>query len=188
MSQEADVDEVFDSRLGAVAKMVNTMLALEAEAAQLEEEAAARREVARKLSMVDIPTMFGDLGISGFTRPDGSKVSVKAFVKAAIPADSLGEAVAWLDSVGAGDLVKSTIATAIAREDHVSARAAVEALKALGLTVERKDSVHWATLTAWCKDKLADGEELPAKLLGLEMGMKTYIKYPRSSSNSKGGD
>lgn len=177
--------EVIDSRLGEVARLVNTMIELETEADQLEADAAARRAVARELSTIKIPTLFENLGIASFTLPNGSKVSVKTFVKAAIPADLLDEAVAWLDSVGAGDLVKSTVATSLAREDHTLARAAVCALQELGLTVDQRNSVHWATLTGWCREKLAEGEELPANLLGLQIGMRTEIKYPRAKKGDK---
>lgn len=75
-----------------------------------------------------------------------------------------------LEQLGAGDLVQHTVVVRFKREEYEEAQRLADQLRQRfdDVTVER--AVHWATLTAWVRRKLNDGEELPMEDLGASSG------------------
>ncbi len=76
------------------------------------------------------------------------------YFKAAIPAENPMPGLDWLEAHEAGDLIKNEVGAVFPRGFEEEAQ---EAFKMLVehyqmATIERKRSVHWATLTSWLKE------------------------------------
>lgn len=172
-----NVDDNSDSiRISSIAKLANEYVELLNKIERFKEELGLMENAARVLSEIDIPNAMDDVGITSFTLPSGAKISVKEIVKANIPAKRIHEAVEWLEQNGGGDLIKTSITANLSRDDHSLAVAVIDAIKNCGVDAEKKDFVHWQTLTAWCRERIDAGLPLNAGLLGLYLGRKTEVK------------
>lgn len=131
---------------------------------------------ARALSDVLIPEAMDDAGLAEFKTAAGERVIVKEIIRANIPAHLMHEASEWLEAHDGGGLIKTVVSTTVARDNHEMVATIVDAIAKMGATVDRKDSVHWGTLTSWVKERLVAGLPIDATLLGVMIGRKAEIK------------
>lgn len=60
----------------------------------------------------------------------------------------------YLESLGCGDLIKTELTLPFNREERTKAVKVKEALEKKGLSINVKEAVHSATLTAWLKEQV----------------------------------
>lgn len=128
------------------------------------------------LSEVSIPTAMDELGLSKLQLTSGETISCSLDVKAAIPKDRLPEAIHWLEKNGFQDLIKTTISIKYDRNERNTAMAIYDGLCSNGINAALEEKVHPATLTAFVKEQLKKGADLPDELLGIYQFNKTIIK------------
>lgn len=133
-----------------------------------------------------LPDTMDVIGVSKleFTDPNSNQVieiTSKNFYHASISSewdDSLRrKAFSYLDSIGEGDLIKTTIIISYAREDRAKALKILDQLRSKNIGAEIKESVHHATLTAWLKDQVENKNFVPdLNAIGAVVGRKVSIK------------
>lgn len=112
------------------------------------------------------------------------RVEIKPYYHANISADWPEEkrraAFGFLDKDGSGDLIKTEVTTAFARDQREAALKYLDKLREEGMNASAKEAVAWNTLTAWVKEQIEKKnrtftpEELEA--LGAKVGRVAKIK------------
>ena len=115
-------------------------------------------------------------GVSMIKLSDGSSVEVKPFYSARIPASKSDEAFDWLRNNGHGDLIKNQVSLEFGMKQDNEAKSLIEDLKAKGLPVKQKTTVHPSSLRGFVREQIQDlGKDVPAELFGTYVANKTKI-------------
>jgi len=107
---------------------------------------------------------------------------VKPFYSARIPASKSDEAFDWLRDNGHGDLIKNQVSLEFGMKQDNEAKSIIEELKAKGLPVKQKTSVHPSSLRGFVREQIQDlGKDVPAELFGTYVANKTKITTKEQS-------
>lgn len=132
-----------------------------------------------------LPDMFQEaqikvLGLEAEGNTPEYVATLSPFYSAGIPTSwdeaKRRKAFDWLDENGHGDLIKTRVEVDFAREKRDEANEAIAALNDLGLDPEVKEAVHQATLTAWLKEQVEDGNTPPLDVIGGVVGKTIKLK------------
>ena len=116
-----------------------------------------------------IPEQMDALGIEEFTATGGLKISIGEVIRASIPKARQEEAVLWLDDHGFGDLVKRKFVVSFQKNEEKWANKFARDLaqRKRELAVTQDKGVHAQTLSAFVREQLAAGNELPMELFNV---------------------
>jgi hypothetical protein len=174
--KEADALKVKDDDLKEIVELAKKAKEVQQELADLEATLKEKKDIHRKLTEVSIPDALAELGMQGFVMEDGSKVEVKPFYSASIPAARRAEAFEWLRAHGMDDIIKNTVSVRFGRgEDELCARL-LELLADQGYPTDQAEKIEPMTLKAWVKEQIERGNEFPTELFGAYIGQKATIK------------
>lgn len=166
-----------DADLRAISRLAERALDLEKEIETIETQLRVKADELRQLSTDLLPQAMLAVNLRKFEMADGSSVSVKDVIRAAIPKPKTEEALDWLRAGGYGDLIKHVLSVSLDRgRDNVAAEIVSYLRDKFDLDPENRESVHPQTLGAFCRDMLERGADLPAELLGLYVGKEAVIK------------
>lgn len=167
-----------EDALAQLGRLAEDLAQADAEVAEIEAKLQEAREKQRDLSEFRIPQLMDDIGIADFTTSSGFKVSVKETIRASIPAARRGEATEWLDEHGHAALVKRAFTIEFDKEEEEKARQFAEELRQREdrLRVAEDFKVHPSTLSAWAKEQLAEGVDIPLDLFGVYRQRVAKIK------------
>lgn len=155
--------------------LVDLMQAREAKGQEIE---ALDREI-YDLSSRLIPDAMDASGVDRVGVPSaGVDVRLENWVRAVLPKPTEADpaararAVDWLVEHEYGDLIKSGLTVEFTRGEHNVAVSAAESLKEQfpGKKVDLRDDIHHMTYTAFIKERLRAGDQLPLDLLGATVG------------------
>lgn len=122
-----------------------------------------------------LPAAMDEIGMAEFKLVDGSKIVVQPITRASIPKGREDAAFAWLRGNNAGSLIKREISLSLGKGLDQKANEVVHFLREQGFDPKDKEAVAWNTLTAWVKEQLSSGANLPKDLLGIWVGRKAKI-------------
>ena len=144
--------------------------------AATEEELKKLKDVETTLSEQTIPNLMQQAGVELIKLEGGISVEVKPFYSARIPSSKSEEAFAWLRDNGHGDLIKNQVSLEFGMKQDNEAKSLVEELKAKGLPVKQKTTVHPSSLRGFVREQIQDlGKDVPAELFGTYVANKTKI-------------
>jgi|TARA_R100000479_G_scaffold25907_1_gene9832 hypothetical protein len=153
-------------------KLLETQKKIEA----TEEELKKLKDVETTLSEQTIPNLMQKAGIELIKLDNKVSVECKPFYSARIPASKSEEAFQWLREKGHGDLIKNQVSLEFGMKQDNEAKSLIEELKAKGLPVKQKTSVHPSSLRAFVKEQIEEhGKDVPADLFGTYIANKTKI-------------
>jgi len=153
-------------------KLLETQKKIEA----TEEELKKLKDVETTLSEQTIPNLMQQAGVELIKLEGGISVEVKPFYSARIPSSKSEEAFAWLRDNGHGDLIKNQVSLEFGMKQDNEAKSLVEELKAKGLPVKQKTTVHPSSLRGFVREQIQDlGKDVPAELFGTYVANKTKI-------------
>ena len=159
-----------------IADSCNKLLETQKKILTAEEELKKLKEVETTLSEQTIPNLMQQAGLSLLKLADGSSVEVKPFYSARIPASKSDEAFNWLRENGHGDLIKNQVSLEFGMKQDNEAKSIIEELKAKGLPVKQKTTVHPSSLRGFVREQIQDlGKDVPAELFGTYVANKTKI-------------
>jgi hypothetical protein len=182
--------------LERVTALAIKLLDLKQHKADLEEDAKNVGEAITRLESEDLPSTMTELGLKDFTLTDGNRVTIKSIVAASLPSmgsilrekDSekaatmrmrLAQGFKYLREHGAGALIKQVLEADLGKDSDVKKALALKALSALGIQASIVPAVHSASLTAWCKERIAAGSEVDFDLFQIFSGSKAVIEKPK---------
>ena len=153
-------------------KLLETQKKIEA----TEEELKKLKDVETTLSEQTIPNLMQQAGVELIKLEGGISVEVKPFYSARIPSSKFEEAFTWLRDNGHGDLIKNQISLEFGMKQDNEAKSLIEELKAKGLPVKQKTTVHPSSLRGFVREQIQDlGKDVPAELFGTYVANKTKI-------------
>ena len=153
-------------------KLLETQKKIEA----TEEELKKLKDVETTLSEQTIPNLMQQAGVELIKLEGGISVEVKPFYSARIPASKSEEAFQWLRDNGHGDLIKNQVSLEFGMKQDNEAKSIIEELKAKGLPVKQKTTVHPSSLRGFVREQIQDlGKDVPADLFGTYVANKTKI-------------
>ena len=144
--------------------------------AATDEELKKLKDVETTLSEQTIPNLMQQAGVELIKLEGGISVEVKPFYSARIPSSKSEEAFAWLRDNGHGDLIKNQVSLEFGMKQDNEAKSLIEELKAKGLPVKQKQTVHPSSLRGFVREQIQDlGKDVPAELFGTYVANKTKI-------------
>ena len=114
-----------------------------------------------------LPDLMDELGLKEVKTASGITVHVDDEIHASIPKDRRYEALEWLRKNNHEGLIKRTLAVAFGRGDDKKEAALLEELERSGMHPEDCSTVHHQTLSAWAREALREGKEIPMEILGV---------------------
>jgi hypothetical protein len=170
------VEKLGDDKLSSVSQLAEKMR-LQAELVDgLEQSLKDAKQTLYKLRDDTLPTALQELGLTGLTLADGSKVSLKPTYGGHIAVDNREEAHQWLRDHKYDDIIKNTVSCQFGRgEDHEAAMF-YEELNRQGMVASQKTEVHAQTLKAWVRERVENGDNFPMELFGAFVGQQAKIE------------
>lgn len=146
--------------------------------AHLEDDLKEAKDELRKVSEVDLPEAMKECGVKDFTTTTGLKITLKEDVNVGIAAARKEEAYEWLKANGFDGLIKSDLSLHFDRDHVKDADKLVAQLSKKGYEVEFNQSVHYQTLKAFVKERMADTEQeaFPLDLFGARPYQVAVVK------------
>ena len=177
MDLEAESIITIDTGMSTdIAESCNKLLETQKKILTTEEELKKLKDVETTLSEQTIPNLMQQAGLSLLKLADGTGVEVKPFYSARIPASKSEEAFNWLRENGHGDLIKNQVSLEFGMKQDNEAKSIIEELKAKGLPVKQKTTVHPSSLRGFVREQIQDlGKDVPAELFGTYVANKTKI-------------
>jgi hypothetical protein len=170
-------EEISDEQAKSVADIAIRLKNKQKDVQTLEEALAKAKEDLKRLEEIDLPDAMDSIGMKDFTLSSGEKISVKDTIAASIKGENKEPAYLWLVNNGHGDLIKTEIKTQLGRGEFEKAQKICESLKqSFGIIAQATQSVHYQTLSAWAREQLEAGVNIPKDLLGVFIGRKATIK------------
>lgn len=167
------------TQLKSIEELVNRASKLSKAIEELEASLVVHKKELHDLTHKKIPDLMSEAGTLSFETVSGVKVQVKDVVSGSIPKSEPERTIAlkWIERNGGKDIIKSQLVCDFEKGDGNLRKKnqAAELLADMGVAFEDKESVHPKTLEAFAREKLRNGEELPADLLGLYLGRMAKI-------------
>lgn len=134
---------------------------VEAERKVEEQELALKRAEAelRNINETLIPELMERLGLEEYRTADGIHVRVREDIRASLTKTHLNEGVRWLREHGHERLIKNVFS--LMAGDEADAHEIRRQLTELSLEFSENPSVHPSTLSAWVREQLANGVDIP---------------------------
>lgn len=135
---------------------------LSKEIEEMEERLSKKKADLDKILRQEIPDAMDAAGTKEFTlAAEGNypeiKIKVEGFYSASIAkswdATKKKAAFAYLESVGAGDLIKTVVSVPFKREERSEVEELVNLIEDAGFETETEEAVHASTLKSWLKER-----------------------------------
>lgn len=165
-----------EGELSRLSTLAEEQAKAESEVARLEAELAQARETLKDYAERQVPELMDSIGIEEFKTSTGLKIQVAETIRASISATNAPRAFAWLRGSGHAALIKREVKLTFGRGEDEKAEDTIRDLESKGLNPEDKSSVHPSTLSAFVKESLNAGTEIPLDLLGVHRQRVAKIK------------
>lgn len=173
--------QVSDKALATVSELATKMLRLEAEAADFDEKAKAKREEAMAIATKALPDAMEAAKTKGFTLADGRELAIKDIFAAGITEENKPECLSWLRSVKLGDIIKDTINVPLEKGSKKQLKEIIKLLKKLKVPFEQKETVHNGTLTKVLRERAEASKPIPRALFNVFEGVKAVVKADKKT-------
>ena len=138
----------------------------EAEVARIEAELTRAREALTDIAERQLPELMDEFGLETFKTRSGLNIKIKEIIRASIPKARAASAFAWLKEHGHAAMIKRVLSVSFGKGEDEQAEELLEQLSS-EYEIDDKASVHPQTLSAWVKEKLERGDEIPLELFGV---------------------
>lgn len=181
-------------RIGTlVSNLQNKLLLLEA----AQERVTDLQADITRLRTEEIPAVMDEFNLSEVKLKDGSKVHVRPLILANIPSegaimkcrdgqlahamrDRLNKCLSYLRKNGAAALIKTLLKANFGKDSEAEAKAAIAALKKLGVPAEVIKTVHPQSLNAWVRERIENGKPIDMELFKVFNGQMAEITTPNT--------
>lgn len=134
---------------------------------RLEVELKEATEELRVIAEKKLPEKMELLGLSTFSTNTGLSIKVSEKIRASLAVENRPKGFAWLEEKGFGGMIKSQVVVAYKRDQLDVANKFVDELRSQGKLANLERKVEPATLTAFIKEQLTKGEEVPLEIFGV---------------------
>lgn len=163
--------------MGALIDLANQQDAASAEIERLTALLDEAKQNHRRIAEHEIPQLLE--GIDGkFKLPDGRVINIDEKIRSSATGDKKPAAINWLDANGKGAIVKRQFIIEFGRDQEEWAKEfeAMLAKSKTPLNVKKERSIHHATLEAFIRQSLKEGEDIPLDIFGVFRQRSAKIK------------
>lgn len=173
-------------KLEVLHKMLDEATDLQAVIDQLSGDLGAAQEAMNLLKTKRLPELMDELQMDDLTR-NGYKIKINDFVSGSLPKDEepRAKAIAWLEDHDGGELLKTDIRMQFPKSQHDDAKKIADKLQAEGYAVIIESGVHAATLQAFARERLRNGDDIDTEVLGLYTGRVAKIDKAKEKAPKK---
>lgn len=141
----------------------------------LEERSKLKKEEYRELAEKTLPEAMQQAGLNSFELKNGYSIGLQDIISASINDENREAAHGWLREQGFGDIIKNEVIVSFGKEEDEKASYLCEELQKRALQVLQQEKVHPSTLKAFVKERIKNGEELPADTFKLFVGVAARV-------------
>lgn len=160
--------------------LVHEQLLAEEEVAKAENALATAKKKLARLSEYVIPDVMEEMGINEYKTNDGLTIKLKQAIRASISEVNRSDAFDWMTDHDHEAMIKTSIVIEkpALLDDFENADELKEALQLVmdNLPSSENKSIHSSTLSAFVRDKLEDGEEIPLDTFSVFRQVTSVIK------------
>ncbi len=160
--------------------LVHEQLLAEDEVAKAENALATAKKKLARLSEYVIPDVMEEMGITEYKTNDGLTIKLKQAIRASIAEVNRSDAFGWMTDHDHEAMIKTSIVIEkpALLDDFENADELKEALQLVmdNLPSSENKSIHSSTLSAFVRDKLEDGEEIPLDTFSVFRQVTSVIK------------
>jgi len=156
-----------NGELAQIQMLAEAQSEAEAKVAEAELALVKAKEALKLISEVQLPEAMDACGLAEFKTRTGLIIRIKETIRASIPKAQAPFAFQWLREHGHGAMIKRSISIAFGKDEDQNAQDLYQELINKDLHPEDNVTVHAATLSAWAKEKLEKGEDVPQELFGV---------------------
>jgi hypothetical protein len=190
-TEQIEVEAPSDGDIKKISETARAVVLLENEIARLAAALAEKQTILKSLQESALPNAMSEAGVTALELAKGWKLQIEEIVSASIPRgaregtpDLRPEAFAHLETLGAGDLVKHVITISFGRGEEAWAAKFLRdcAQRKRPLNAVREDSVHSGTLSAFVRERRANGAltDDDRRLFGVFEIRKAVVKRPKT--------
>lgn len=167
-----------DEVLRQIALMALEQKKAEAFVEEKEEELRKARAALNDIAQHKLPALMDEIGSPEFTTADGIKITVRENIRASIPQICKAQALKWLEDNDHENLIKREFKVLFSKNEEEWAKEFEEMLaqSERELNVEVNRGVHASTLSAFVREQLEQGVDIPLQLFGAMRQRVTKIK------------
>lgn len=114
-----------------------------------------------------IPDLMDELGIPKLSISDTQTIEIQDKINASLSNGNAEAGCDWLEAQGDGALIRRSVGYNFNNKEGELAQKVIDAMAELGVEADVKRTVHHSTLSAYVRNKLKDGEEVPFDILGV---------------------
>lgn len=176
LASGGDADQEQAVALSQLQKLAEQQADEAAKVAELELALEKARTAFRHTSEVVLPEAMERAGLEEFKSHTGLVIKIKEDVRCSIPAPKAAEALAWLRDHGHAALIKRQVSLSFGKGEGERAKLLTEKLVELGYAeYDEKEGVHAQTLSAFVRNALKEGEEIPLELFSVFRQRRSVI-------------
>jgi len=162
--------------MAAVIELSDTLVSLEAQIAEAEENLSALKGSRKKVAEEHLPSMLETLGIDSLRLTNGKQIVINSFVDARIKDETA--AYSWLRDTNNSSIIKNEVKANLDRGNDQLVSQILETLQEMGVEASCKSTIHHATLKSFCRDALDNpelAESLPREAFGIYQGKRAKV-------------
>mgnify|MGYP000306361053 FL=1 len=172
-SQQLEIELPSSDKMSDLSDIIRQLERAQLELTQLEAKVTEQKKVVMKLSQVDIPELFREMGnLKSLELSDGRKVSVSEDFSLTIKKATEQEAFQWLRDNGKEEIIKKSFTLVFDKGEAEEAAKAAETLLANNLQFSEAEKVHPQTLKASLRGMIEKGITPPDSF--------TYYPYQKT--------
>lgn len=168
-----------DEQLKMISGLADRQVEIERYIAKCEENLEKAKSNWRNIAEKELPNAMQEIGMAEFKLSNGTTISVKQKVYAAIPKDNKGPAFAWLREQNLDGVIKNIVAVQFSKGEDAKALELAESLAEQGLVPEQTQTVHPQTLMALIREQLDKGVEVPLEHFGAHVVNQAKVVLPK---------
>ncbi len=184
MEQEIDQD-LFNfvaptkSALQNISTFASRALELQAQIEQAEAYLKGLKDELQLIEEGNLPSVMQECGLIEFKLSDGSKITIRPAFQGGIVKEDLDKRrvqIDWVAENGGKSLIKDSFDIVFSKNEYEQAQQVKKLLDLNAVPYKESETVHAASLGAFIKEKISNGEVVPLEELGWRYFQKATIK------------
>lgn len=151
-------------KLVSVEQLIAEQVRLEDLLESLEQQRKEAQATYDNIRDRQLPDAMLEANITGFETKTGLKVKIEKLYLASVNKDNAPKFYDWLDEQGNGGIIESNVLLPFGKGGRSEAKEAYERLKGEGFAPQLSEAIHWATLRAFAREQIEEGNDLPPEL------------------------
>lgn len=156
-----------ENALSELSQLAEDQHKAEIKVTRLEAELKIAQEELRQVAERALPEKMEELGLSEYKTTGGLTVEVSEKIRASLTVDNRQKGHYWLEKNKFGGLIKTNVVVSFSRGQLYEAQEFVARLRIEGKLANLERKVEPSTLTAFVKEQLTQGKEIPLDVFGV---------------------